>query len=1067
MIKSQLYPYIETYINEYLYGFSKEQFNIGVMNGELELDKLNIRPDKTKMKLEEHNLPIWLKAGFIEKIKVSCSLMNFIGEKPIDVVIENIDIIVSFSNKHLLRNENGYILDTETLIREPYDSVDNNSHDIFLKKLNIYDTSNLKQKTNIIEIFKDKNKFSAFLNKIFTRAMKFYYQKPYLVNLVIKKLNIRFEDDKFNFFGKMAFGIHIEKISANLSFNGKLKKNSFKIENLDVYWEKNPKILIPTDLVLEKLDYKESKIDDSYYTYLKTIKLDNLSKNNFNIISNFSCIINVGVDVLDTGNIDFFAKNKEKKVKVYFQVATSIVNIQIEPQIIQYFKNFMEIVRSYFIIESIQNFKPMRKPYEKSTILVNQYSNSAKFKYKRKMVVRDWFYYFIWYTRFKKVIYGDFFKNPMQEEFSKYFNICCFNQFDKENSQLSDVPELQPTEFEDLNPENITLNVQMDILFKGINLNYAIDNEMICFVANNFDIRLSISENKSDITIGVKDFVAAPGSTYKILIDKKEEEEYLQDIVFTPVANFHDFSGYNEITKQDKFVTHDRKHVVSTFEKFSGSSRNKLSYLQEILNELDYNYDKKSNNGLSQHTVSHFFTGQSINSSKLIKISNVVEELIKSNAIHEENMNMSLKLSRKLNESYKALIKDTPRRIKSQAGKNKTDFLSNTLSRSKTSDTGVLKSDTSTNPNTTTNANVAEKKLLNFIEINNNGGDPNNNYAISFKINKTKDPLFFQNSKISDTIKVNIAKVRLNFIENYFIKNLQFASHFITLLRTLNLMNRKSSSGSSEEEIYTMRKYIYDKIKDETLQTDVIELRDYIKNELAKYDPNITEGKFYINLFFNELNYKEYDFSINFNEIVILGLDQGKYPIANSIKPICKTKLPDIGLQVIMNSTRLYSKIFDVEVEYYQLNKWKSFINHVLVTIENKFANNPGVEPFIKKFMTNKKLTEFNFGTQDGDVTKRNNNYFSLKDYYNQIDENPTYEIENEHESTNMLNLKEMLTGNKEKDQFYEKKGSKGKKDSKNSEEPKLPKLFSQDKLKFDVSKDGNSFDNDFNFMDK
>ena len=38
MIKNQLYPYIESYINEFLYGFSKEQLDVGVMKGQIKLE---------------------------------------------------------------------------------------------------------------------------------------------------------------------------------------------------------------------------------------------------------------------------------------------------------------------------------------------------------------------------------------------------------------------------------------------------------------------------------------------------------------------------------------------------------------------------------------------------------------------------------------------------------------------------------------------------------------------------------------------------------------------------------------------------------------------------------------------------------------------------------------------------------------------------------------------------------------------------------------------------------------------------------------------------------------------
>ena len=65
MIKNQLYPYIEKYVNELLYGFTKEQFNVGVMNGMIKLEKLNLRPDGANKILDDKNFAFWLKAGVL------------------------------------------------------------------------------------------------------------------------------------------------------------------------------------------------------------------------------------------------------------------------------------------------------------------------------------------------------------------------------------------------------------------------------------------------------------------------------------------------------------------------------------------------------------------------------------------------------------------------------------------------------------------------------------------------------------------------------------------------------------------------------------------------------------------------------------------------------------------------------------------------------------------------------------------------------------------------------------------------------------------------------------------
>ena len=70
MIKNQLYPYIEKYINSFLYGFTKEQLDVGILKGEIKLENLNLKPNGVNEVLNKDNLPFWLKAGLISKINL-------------------------------------------------------------------------------------------------------------------------------------------------------------------------------------------------------------------------------------------------------------------------------------------------------------------------------------------------------------------------------------------------------------------------------------------------------------------------------------------------------------------------------------------------------------------------------------------------------------------------------------------------------------------------------------------------------------------------------------------------------------------------------------------------------------------------------------------------------------------------------------------------------------------------------------------------------------------------------------------------------------------------------------
>ena len=249
MIKNQLYPYIESYLNEYLHGFTKDQLDIGVTKGEIKLENLNLRPDGINQKMDEKNIPFWLKAGLISKISIGCSIMNFIGEKPLDVLIEGLDIILNPSYKWIIKNIDSFIIENKIMMKSPYDPNDNNSMDIFTKKINVLDNSIFK-KEYLEEIFKDKTRISQEINKLFKFCCKFYYQNNFLINLSIKNIHIRFEDDQLiNYTGDLALGMKIDSLDVILSSEGIMKRDSMKVTKLCLYWEDPAEILIPSSLL--------------------------------------------------------------------------------------------------------------------------------------------------------------------------------------------------------------------------------------------------------------------------------------------------------------------------------------------------------------------------------------------------------------------------------------------------------------------------------------------------------------------------------------------------------------------------------------------------------------------------------------------------------------------------------------------------------------------------------------------------------------------------------------------------------------------------------------------------
>lgn len=482
MIKNQLYPFLEKYINEYLHGFGKEQLAVGVMKGTIEIEKVNLKINKVLEKLDSQNMPIWLKAGLIKKIKIGCSLMNFIGETPLEVQIDDIELLVSPSCRWILENINSYIEENEDYINEKYDAIDNNSYNIFDKKLPIFDSSFLKKVRNsklnknidnnfFVSFLKDKTKLTETIHKLLEKIIKLINSKNYYIKACINNIHIRFEDDIFNYYGGAIYGITIKKIDAVISTEGKYKKDMFTITDLNVYSKEVTSIdnfYVNSSYFLTQLkkneDYKTTScyyldLHESYYT-----KLNNLysyknktkeEKDNKYIVKNFNFTLKFDVKNIDN-NVNIFesnaAKKRNLKINIYF--ASSDLNVYITPNLLGRLLSVQDYFKCYYLNEQIQQYKPMRKPYNNDNPLVRQamfyndvnndvnYDNiNYSFLNKRKLIVRDWLYYFVMFYRFKKAMYIKPYKNKLQEEFSKYYNICCSDAILSEMAENNDNKE--------------------------------------------------------------------------------------------------------------------------------------------------------------------------------------------------------------------------------------------------------------------------------------------------------------------------------------------------------------------------------------------------------------------------------------------------------------------------------------------------------------------------------------------------------------------------------------------------------------------------------------------------
>ena len=422
ILKNQLYPHIKQYINEYLHGFSEEKIDIQLSKGEVTLEKMSLRPDTINKIMDENNVPFWIKVGLIKKISLGASVLSVIGEIPIEVEIDGVDIILSPSYKWIINNLLNYGNNEE--IKDILNPLGN---DIFNKKVDDLDLS-IFNVENIQEIFRDKTLLSNIINKLFKSLYSFYNSPNFTAVIKIKNVHIRFEDDELmNYTGDIALGMKVNLIQLKIGCKGNMKKNSIKLENLDIYWENEAKILISSNFLNGCI--VNGQLQEKYYTNLKNVRFEKFQYMPFTkfIIQDFNFTMNLGTRNENKEKIDIF-DIKSTPSMVYLQLASNELNINIFPEIVHIQNNFLEFLAQFPIIEKVKDYKPFIKPSENNSLkyidLVENYrKNVIDNNNKNKLLVRDWINYVYWFQKSKR---GDrqILINPVRTEFARFYNIC-------------------------------------------------------------------------------------------------------------------------------------------------------------------------------------------------------------------------------------------------------------------------------------------------------------------------------------------------------------------------------------------------------------------------------------------------------------------------------------------------------------------------------------------------------------------------------------------------------------------------------------------------------------------
>ena len=93
MLKGKIYEYMKKYLDAYLYDFDESKLDMSFLSGSINLADLHIKQDMANKVIDSFGIPISLKVGLINKVKVSFSILSF-WTSPLELQIEDISLVV-------------------------------------------------------------------------------------------------------------------------------------------------------------------------------------------------------------------------------------------------------------------------------------------------------------------------------------------------------------------------------------------------------------------------------------------------------------------------------------------------------------------------------------------------------------------------------------------------------------------------------------------------------------------------------------------------------------------------------------------------------------------------------------------------------------------------------------------------------------------------------------------------------------------------------------------------------------------------------------------------------------
>ncbi|OMJ95915.1 hypothetical protein SteCoe_644 [Stentor coeruleus] len=400
VIKSTIYGLIKKYLAEYLYGFSKDQLEIELLSGMIELVNVNFKPTKVNELLLKKGQPIFLKCGLIGKLKIKYNYRNILSS-PVEITINELLLVFG---PILIDSNQEFIEQFDTAQSEDKDQIgDTHSEGESGDPFNLIENTMRSQTPNFalsLKGFQLKEDIIPKQEGIFEKYISTILQN---LSITIDTMHIRYEDETYPYKHPFSITLLIESLeikSASTEWifddNNEIKKQGItkkssvkqgKIKSLSLHVNSMSGMLIPTTLWEGTLSSEIGIFEAFPACDVRELILQEgrmlVTDQTHHLLSPFS--------------IEFCLTISQEKPFYKFSCLCDRMNLTISSSMGECLLNFREYTQNVNIWRKIHKFRPL----ERVLIEPHEENESLASKEYRKKITRNWFYYAYIFARFK------------------------------------------------------------------------------------------------------------------------------------------------------------------------------------------------------------------------------------------------------------------------------------------------------------------------------------------------------------------------------------------------------------------------------------------------------------------------------------------------------------------------------------------------------------------------------------------------------------------------------------------------------------------------------------------